>query len=144
MRRSFIMEILSRPLNKGEVFPCSFKSAKSFFKDTDVVLNFAKYSRVFGTFANTTDAFYVKKNISGRIIASMYMHYKKPCPLLNFFVLKDCDFNEALTNKFESKVLLHFHNFYTEVYNTPTKNQTEVMLVELQNSDLKMHRFKFK
>ena len=55
------MKINARPLNEGETFVCSMKKAKEMFKNTDVHLNFAYYTRDYGTFAETQDRYFVKK-----------------------------------------------------------------------------------
>lgn len=138
------MEIKTRPLNKGEIFPCSFKSAKSVFKDTAVTLNFGYTSRIYGTFARTPDAFYLKNKIGGSVIAAMSMYPRQENPLLCFYVLKKESFPSQLQKEFESKYLFRFYDFYQKLLKDNTLNDKEMlMLVELLGGTLKLHLVKY-
>ena len=65
------MEVKVRPLNRGETFCCSVKTAKEMFKNTDIYLDFAYLGRNYRTWAETPDAYYWKRNVKGRILATM-------------------------------------------------------------------------
>ena len=136
------MKFTSRPLNRGEIFPCSSKSAKDMFKDTTIHLHFANISRDFGTFANTFDYFYVRKNVSGQIIASMYMYPIQEHPILSFYVLKQKEYPYRLQQEFEHMVLPQILSFYHERRcDTINKERTKVLLVELIDKTFAMHTF---
>ena len=106
------MRVLSRPLNKGEVFPCRISKAKNTFSETTVVLNFS--TRIYGTFKNTFDMFYLKNNIKGIVISSMYMHPGEQNPFLNFYVIKKEQFTDKLQLEFEEKFLKEYFVFYKD------------------------------
>ncbi len=139
------MKIKSRPLNIGELFPCSFSRAKNVFKETDVFLNFSYTSRGYGTFANTPDAFYLKNNVKGKIIASMYTFPGNDKPLLNFFCIKATEYDDFLKQQFEIEILPSIFGFYSEILQKNAINHdTFVFLVELIDGCLKTHRYTFK
>lgn len=136
------MKVLSRPVNKGETFPCSFRSAKELFKDTDVTLNF---SRTYGTFVNTPDMFYCRNNIRGIILSSMYMYAGNHDAMLSFYVVKSNRFNRDLQTEYESEFLPQYLQLYKRlVVAGPHNSETTVMLVELVDNALKLHTFKFR
>ncbi len=139
------MEVHVRPLNKGEVFPCSVKSAKELFKGTEVNLNFAYTSRVYGTFLNTPDMFYLKNNIRGIVLSSMYMSAGYVQPTISFFVIKSSSYNLTLKKEFETSFLPQYLQLYKSMIDEKVQNsETTVMLVELVNDNLKVHKFKFR
>lgn len=134
------MEIKSRPLNEGETFPCSFKTAKSIFKDTAVFLDFAYLGRSYAVFANTPDAYYLKHKIKGYIVASMNMQPREERSILSFYVVRKRDFLPSLQTNFEKKYLPEFYDFYQRLLHTDTWEEKAVsMLVELADSELKSH-----
>lgn len=139
------MEVHVRPLNKGEIFPCSVKSAKKLFKDTEVNLNFAYTSRVYGTFLNTPDMFYSKNNIRGIVLSSMHISAGYTQPTISFFVIKSSSYNLNLQKEFEASFLPQYLELYKSMVNEKVQNsETTVMLVELVNDNLKLHKFKFR
>lgn len=134
------MKVKTRPLNKGETFLCSFKRAKELFKDTSVMLNFAYTNRMYGTFARTPQAFYLKNNIKGAVIAHMGMYPRETEPLLSLFVQKKENISPKLQEEFETKYLPQFYDFYQRYFNdTSLNNQAISMLVELFEGTLKVH-----
>lgn len=134
------MEIKIRPLNKGEIFPCSIRSAKKVFSDTPVILNFAYTSRIYGTFSHTPPAYYLKNKINGTVIASSCIHPREKQILLSFFVLKETQYTDELRKEFESKYLLEFYKLYKEMLDNTTLNEKAIlMLVELVDDKLKSH-----
>ncbi len=76
------------------------KKAKILFADTSAVLDFSSVSRIYGTFKNTFDMFYLKNNIKGRVISSMYMYPGESNPFLSFYVLKKKDYPEEIQQEF--------------------------------------------
>ena len=82
--------------------------ALEMFKNTDVHLNFAYYTRDYGTFAETQDRYFVKKNITGRVVASMYMHSGYKSPILSFYVIGKNNFCDELRVEFEQKYLTYW------------------------------------
>ena len=134
------MKINARPLNEGETFVCSMKKAKEMFKNTDVHLNFAYYTRDYGTFAETQDRYFVKKNITGRVVASMYMHSGYKSPILSFYVIGKNNFCDELRVEFEQKYLPEFYKLYqTMLKDDGLIINTKLMLVEYVNNELKLH-----
>ena len=135
------MEIKVRSLNKGECFCCSMKSAKEMFKNTPIKLNFAYYSRDYKTFAETTDSYFLKRNISGRVVVSFYMHSGLENPSLNFYVIKEINYSEKLRMEFEKTYLTALMEFYRSMLVESFSNlvQTKVMLVELLDENFKSH-----
>jgi hypothetical protein len=139
------MEIKSCPLNRGEVFPCSYAKAKKIFINTPVILNFAYTSRIYGTFCNTPDRFFVKKNINGTIIASMYMRPMEIRPMLCFYVLKEHQYSNQLRKEFEDMYLNLFFDFYSSLAICDSDiRDVHLMLVELKNNCFSLHQTKYK
>ena len=139
------MKIISRPLNKGEVFPCSFKKAKDIFKDTDIILSFSCHSRDFGTFANTPDRFYVDKNVRGKIIAASYMNPGIAKTMLKLYVLKNSEYPEEFRIQFEQECLPKFHKLYKSL--VACKDDSSIiyfMFVEFVDKQLKIHQITYR
>ena len=105
------MKIDVRPLYKGETFCCSIKSAKELFKDTPVYLDFSYLSRTFGTFAYTSDAYYVKNNIKGHVISSMYMRPRDENPIYSFYVIKNTLCSTQIKEEYEKNTCLCIINY---------------------------------
>ena len=137
------MKIYYLPLNDGEVYPCRMRIVKERFRDTGVRLSF---ERGFGTFAYTPDAYYVKRNISGPVVANMYTHARIESPLLSLYELKKYYWTERLTEEFESIFLPKYLEFYqTHLYDLKENNHIcHVYLVEYAGGELKEHRFSFR
>lgn len=133
------MRILKRPLNPGEIFACSMQKVKEKFHDTSVVLNFAYYSRNYGTFSNTPDFYYVQKNIKGTVICSMYMYSKQKEPIISFYVLKRDMYSNELQSEFSEKFLDLFYDLYLSLYQDNDMQRNCFLLVELDNGKLKKH-----
>ncbi len=136
------MEIRTRPLNRGECFPCSFSQAKDIFKNTTVVLDFAYLERNYSAFANSKAGFYLKNKIKGYIILSMYMQPRDPRPILCFYVLNDRVFNSNLQNEVVQKFLPEYYRFYQMQLEGDIIEGKNLMLVELIDGQLKLHRIK--
>lgn len=134
------MKIQIRPLNKGETFCCSVRAAKEMFKNTDINLNFAFYSRDYGTFAHSPDAYYLKNNIKGRVIAALYAHNKTTHTNLSFYVIKKNEFTQKIIEDFEKSFLPKFYDFYhNHLQIESLSDKTAMMLVELYKHQLIMH-----
>ena len=134
------MKVSVRPLNTGETFCCSIKSAKSIFQSTEIHLNFSFFGRDYGTFSETPDAYYFKNNIKGRIIASLYAHSNSEHSILSFYVLKQSSFSQELKNEFESSYLPWFYNHYkAQLSINDISDKAKMMLVELYNGKLIPH-----
>lgn len=137
------MKVKIRPLNKGELFPCTLKRAKELFEETAVILDFAHTGRTYVTFANTPSGFYLKNEIKGIVIASMYMYPGIKDPLLSFFVLKKTEFTFQLQDEFENKYLPEFYNFYHLLSNAGS-GESQTLLVELIDGKLRLHRVRLR
>ncbi len=138
------MKIKIRQLNHGERFCCSTAKAKELFADTDICLDFAQLGREYVTFGRTKDAYYLKNNIKGGVLMSLYMHQKYSEPILGFYVIPaKYDFPECLQKEIEEKYLHEFKRLYIEVRSIKQEdNTTRVMLLELHEGKLKLHEFK--
>lgn len=139
------MKIKVRPLNDGEVFPCSLFVAKDIFRTTSVQLNFAYGSRDYGTFSNTPDYYLVKKNIKGRVVSSLYMRKKQKDPILSLYVLKKTSWSEEIKNEFEQKVLPAYYQFYYSLAFSEDSEDSmaHLMLTELIDGELKLHQWTY-
>ena len=138
------MKISVRPLNKGEIFCCSMKSAKMVFKNTNVHLDFSYLGRDYATFAETPDSYYMKKRIKGRIVASFYAHSNTDNAILSFYVVKESDFSPNLKDEFESTYLLKLYDEYLQqIAKEYPSDRTKMMLVELYNGELFFHEDSF-
>jgi len=134
------MEIHCRPLNSGEMFCCSAKKAKDIFKDTEIHIDFAYLGRDFSTFAETPDAYYCKRCVKGRVIASLFMQSNNKKAILSFYVLKESMFSYELKKEFEQVHLPEFYRLYQNLINDHTLSRSNVlMLVELIDGKLKLH-----
>ena len=122
------MKLISGKINKSEVFPCSFKSAKKIFADTTCTLNFAEHGKYFGTFARTPDAFFVKKNIQGVVVAATYMYEGNDTPFISFYVIKADNYNDNLRKRFELEILPKIYQFVVDLQNTHRYNFDSYML----------------
>ena len=136
------MKITVRPLNNGEVFPCSLHIAKQIFRTTSIHLNFAYYGRDFGTFARTPDFYLVKKNIKGCVITSMYIREKQEDPILSFYVLKEMSWTKELKNEFEQTFLPEYYRLYNSLaFRETSENTTHMIITELVEGELKLHHW---
>ena len=134
------MELKIRPLNRGETFCCSVKCAKSFFKNTQVFLNFAFLGRDYATFAHTSDAYYLKNKIKGRVIASLYAHSKTEKSILSFYALKQDEFSQELKKEFELLYIPKLLDFYhTQLKRDGVSDHTKMMLIEFYKGQLLHH-----
>ena len=137
------MKVVVRRLNSGEVFPCTVKSAKSIFNQTEVTLNFAQYGRDFGTFSNTPDRFFVQRNVKGHIIASMYAHVGVTNAMLSFYVIKQKDYGLPQIERFEKEILPSFYDFYSKIIKSnDIFGSCYIMLVELLDGNLNVYTTK--
>lgn len=136
------MEIKSRPLNRGECFPCSFNQAKAIFKNTTVFLDFAYLGRNYCAFANSKAGFYLQNKIKGYIILSMYMQPKDSRPILSFYVLNDRFFNSQLQEEVVHKYLPEYYRFYQTQLAGSIIDDKNLMLVELIDGQLRLHKIK--
>ena len=136
------MEIKIRPLNKGETFCCSVKCAKSFFKTTEILLNFAFSGRDYSTFAHTKDSYYLKSKIKGRVVASLYAHSKTEKSILSFYVVKQNDFSQNLKNQFELIYMPKLVDFYhSQLKREDLSDHTKMILIELYCGQLFLHEY---
>ncbi len=118
------------------------KKAKTLFADTNVTLNFAQTGRIYGTFKNTFDMFYLKNNIKGHVISSMCISPGESNPFFSFYVLKKKDLPEEIMQEFEEKYLKLYLDFYSEMMNKTETSVCHVMLVEYRENKLFLHQFK--
>ena len=137
------MKIYSRPLNPGETFACSMQKAKEKFHDTPVILNFAYYSRVYGTFFNTPESYYVKKNIQGIVVCSTHMYSKQNSPVLNFYAIKNEMYSQRLQSEFSEKYLGLLYDLYLSLYQDNDMQKKYFLLIELHSGKLKKHLVKY-
>ena len=137
------MELKVGWLNKGEMFCCSVKKAKDLFKDTEIHLNFACYGRVYSTFAETKEGYYLKNNIKSRVISSMYMLPGAAQTILAFYVVKRKSFPEDLKTEFEQVYLPKYYEIYNEMLNANKFEKTRMVLVEHIDGKLKLHDVRF-
>lgn len=136
-----IMKIDVRPLNKGETFCCPIKSVKEIFKNTSVHLNFAYLGRNFGTFAYTSDAYYMKNNIRGIVISSMYMRPRDEEPIYSFYVIKEELCSPEIKEEYEKKYLpLYYQLYESQVNDNNIIIKTTFQLVELFDGKLILHK----
>ena len=134
------MEVKVRPLNRGETFSCSVKTAKEMFKNTDVYLNFAYLGRDYRTWAETPDAYYWKRNVNGRIIAKMQTRSGEARPILCFFVVKESAFPLECKIEFEQKYLPEFYRLYETMFHEDSRcRNTKLMITEYIDNKLKLH-----
>ena len=138
------MKVDVRPLNKGETFCCSVKRAKEMFKDTEVHLNFAFFGRIYGTFAETPDAYFMKKNIRGQVVSAMYIYSGVAASMLSFYVVKQNEFPHILKVRYETAFLPEIFRIYQEqMKKNALINQVKLVLVEVYQNQLIMHEFDF-
>ncbi len=136
------MKVYSRPINTGEAFCTSIKTAKSIFENTEVKLCFGEFRRQYIPYKNEFGFGYYKKNISGIVVATMTLEPSVKCPLLSFYVLKSNAFSEALKKHFENEVLYRLLEIYNQFCNEDSLQQRKTMIwVELLNDKFNIHRF---
>lgn len=104
-------------------------------------MDFSYLGRDYATFEYTADAYYMKHNIKGRVLASFYMKENYPEPILSFYVVRSTDiYTDDMREEFESKYILEFRRLYFEMTNIERiTGKTKLMLVELLNGKLKLH-----
>jgi hypothetical protein len=116
------------------------KKAKDLFRDTEIQLDFAYLGRDFREFAERPVTYYWKRNIKGRIIASLYMSIKQKKPILSFRVLKENVFSNELKTEFEQSFLQEFYDVYIKQLNENALTGKEIfMCVELLDGKLIKH-----
>ncbi len=139
------MKIVSRTLNKGEIFLSSFRAIKNVFKDTPFNIDFSVYSKQYGTFMNTPDYYYLKNKIQGQVVAALYTHPCDYSPTLHLYTIKESLYSQNLQTEFEQEYLVKFFDFYSEVQTIVDviDRKTRMMLVELLNGKFVIHRMIF-
>lgn len=139
------MKITTGQLNIGETFICSFKRAKEVFANTNVHLNFGSLGRSFVTFAHTQDAYYVARNIKGRVVASFYYGPTKDMEyILSIYPIKRDLCNDQLKQKFENELLPQMLQAYQEqLVDDPIIIRTYFFLVELRDGNLYLHKGRY-
>ena len=134
------MKVKVRPLNEGETFCCSLRKAKEVFRNTDVYLDFSYLGRDYSTWAETPDAYFWKRNVKGRIVASMLTHSGTESPILSFYVVKEDIFPIECKMEFEQKYLPEFYRLYETMLNeNGSIINTKLMIVEYIENKLKLH-----
>ena len=78
-------------------------------------MHFALNGRDFEYFERSPIRFYYEKNAHGRVIADMTLAVNKKFPLMNFYVLKEGEYNEILKREFKEEYLLKYLKFYKEM-----------------------------
>jgi len=137
------MEIKKGSLNKGETFCVSVKSVKEVFKSTNILLNFAWTSRYAGAFLESPLAYYMKRNIKGKIIAAMHMSARQERPVLSFYIMRDNAEIEWIKRDFELNYLNKFRELYDElVHYSLIDLPSYYMCVEFIDGKLKLHKTK--
>ena len=135
------MKIYYRPVNSGETFCVSVKTAKSIFKDTNVKLCFGEFQRHYIPHNNEFGYAYWKKNISGAVVAQTILEPGVDCPLLCFYVVKSTDVSPSLKNDFE-KVLCSLFETYNQFINSEiSRQQKTIIWVEMIDNRFHVHRF---
>lgn len=136
------MKIYYRPINFGETFCTSVKNAKDVFKNTEVKLCFGEFKREYRPYKNEIGYGYYKKNIHGKVIASMILEPSVICPLLKFYVLKSDDISNSIKSDFENNVLLQLRDIYAQFCSAGSSQQkTTVFWVELLDNKFYIHKF---
>lgn len=139
------MKIMSRTLNKGEIFPSSFRMIKEVFKNTLFNIDFSAHSKKYGTFMHTPDFYYLKNRIQGQVIAALYTYPRDPSPTLHLYTIKESLYSRNLQTEFEQEYLVKFIDFYSEVQTIVDviDRKTRMMLVELLNNKFVIHHMIF-
>jgi hypothetical protein len=139
------MKISSRTLNKGEIFPSSFRAIKNVFKDTPFNIDFSVYDKKYGTFMHTPDYYYLKNRIQGQVVAALYTYPRNSSPTLHLYTIKESQYSRNLQTEFEQEYLAKFLDFYSEVQTIVDviDRKTRMMLVELVDGKFVIHRMIF-
>jgi len=139
------MKIVSRTLNKGELFPSSFRMIKEVFKDPPFKIDFSVYSKKYGTFMHTPDFYYLTNKIQGQVVASLYTYPRDSSPTLRLYTIKESLYSRNLQTEFEQEYLVKFLEFYSEVQTIVDviDRKTRMMLVELLNGKFIIHHMIF-
>lgn len=136
------MKIYSRPINAGETFCTSIKTAKSVFNNTEIELCFAEFRRNYNPYSNEFGFGYYKKNIRGKVVANMILHPRVNCPLLSFYVLKSNEVSIELINDFQNNVLHQLFEIYNQFQQgNPDLQKDTGIWVELLNEKFYIHQF---
>ena len=136
------MKVYSRPINAGETFCTSIKTAKSVFKNTEIELCFAEFGRKYNPHNNEFGFGYYKKNIRGKVVASMILHPGVNCPMLAFYVFKSNEISIELINNFQNNVLYQLFEIYNQFQQgNPDLQKDTGIWVELLNEKFYIHQF---
>lgn len=136
------MKIYSRPINIGETFCTSIKSAKTVFKSTEINLCFGEFSRKYNPYKNEFGYVYYKNNIHGTVVAKMILQPGVNCPMLAFYVLKSNEVSIELINDFQNNVLHQLFEIYNQFQQgNPDLQKDTGIWVELLNEKFYIHQF---
>ena len=139
------MKVYSRPLNEGETFCTSIKTAKAIFRDTEVKLCFGEFGRQYNPYKNEFGYGYYKKNIKGTVVASMILHPGVNSPLLGFYVVKSDSVSDSMKDYFEKDMLCKLRLLYDEFCGgDPRKQKDTIIWVEWLNDKFNTHQFVLK
>ena len=134
------MKIYSRPINTGETFCTSIKTAKSFFENTNIKLCFGEFRRQYVPHKNELGYAYWKKNIQGKVVAKTTLEPGVDSPLLSFYVVKSTDVSNLMKEEFEN-VLYKLLEMYNQFINSKiSQQQTTIIWVEMINNKFHIHR----
>ena len=136
------MKIYSRPINTGETFCTSIKTAKTVFKNTEIKLCFGEFERKYNPYKNEFGYGYYKKKIRGTVVAEMILQPGVNSPLLSFYVLKSNEISIELINDFQNNVLHQLFEIYNQFQQgNPDLQKDTGIWVELLNGKFYVHQF---
>jgi len=139
------MKVYSRPINAGETFCTSIKTAKSIYENTEIHLCFGEFGRQYNPHKNEIGFGYYSKNIRGKVVANMILHPGVDCPLLSFYVIKSNDISTELKNHFQHDILYQLLEIYNQfLMGNPFLQKSMVVWVELINENFYIHKFVLK
>lgn len=146
MGGSFAMEIKFRNHNKQECYACKIKDVKQVFSiENDLYISFGYLHRGY----RPDNKFIKHPSIEGLIISSMQYNRRLGIidikPYLQFYVIKDCRYNDKYKEIFLKSILPKMNEWYHKTLSMPDTeiHGVEVLLVEWIGNGFKLYDCRF-
>lgn len=135
------MQIKFNHGSKGEVFCCSVKKAKEFFKNTEVYLNFGYLGKNYNAYNRETHYNFMHKIVKGKVLCLFKMRNRERNPILSFYLIKETDCNELIIKEFEKNYLPKIFEFYHANLNDDSIIEaSHLLFVELIDGKLNLQQ----
>ena len=132
------MIIRKRSINANELYCFKVKNVKKTFDDTQVRAFFGSFAREYKPLPNEIDYKFAKKEVKGRVVASMSIDYGfQNVATLSIYIVKKQDINFYYN---EQLLLDRLKKFYCENVNSNI-NKYALLLIDFHNNNILFHEY---